>query len=1029
MWIGYAYKLIVKDCVDEFIILEMAQTAKHMRASAIMKLNEAIHQAKRYMNSNQPSTRILNQRVKKIRESEENFIRCHYAFCEKSSIEVESDESLKYLRPKLDEAMDVIDRCSEFVEEKERNDVDAINKDSEAAMKEEEKRRVDSQFQKYLTEVTIEERMAKDLIGKINVLVNEDTPTVPNAMLMKAYVDDLSDVQRKLPPLWRQMIDIDQTDGQRKRLGEEIFLVKTSMQSAMSMAYVYMSRCDEVNQKRRTTADDVTPTSEVRSSHSRAETLSACKVKPEKLKLPSFSGNIRTFAKFKKDFAKIVVPFYTDEFQRAYVMKESCLKGIPKSLVENIDDLSDIWERLENKYGDVIDLVDVVIADINEMQPLKGNDDQKFVELVDKLEKGLQDLEAIDARKELANAYTVKMVEKKLSRRIYMEWLKAEPSIEAGNRFDQLYHFLETERSRVEKLVRRNNDVPKPPPSKDLSSKEKMLKAGSYGANSGNDQKIGVQEENPKEGGTNRRRNNCILHPDAGHFTRKCRTFLGKTTKERADVIKNNKACPFCLSITHQDKECPWKDKWERCNIDKCQKFHSHLLHDAENQGLICSFATCPTEVSNATVEVLDNRTLLQVQSIPTNHGDVVTFFDLGSTISLVSQSYAERNNLRGIPVSYELITVGGDRRHQATYLHEIYLKDREGGEHKVQAFQIEDVCGSLQDCNPSLLAAVFPELSAEDIQRPAGPIELLVGMPHANIHPTRINVAGNLVLYESIFGTGRVLGGTHPLLSSKDNLNSYADVVAHSQVMNTAVLCNVCRCKEHTLDFFSSEDLGVKVPRRCERCKNCKKCTTEIYQLSRIEQQELSVIEDNLVLDPIENRWKASYPYKIDPSVLENNEMQAESLLLKQEKKFQNSKEDQSRYNDQFDDFIQREVFTEVTEEEMKNYKGPVFYVSHHAVHKEESVSTPIRLVINSSLKYRGHSLNDILMKGPNVLNDILGVQLRFRSYQIAVVSDIKKMYHSILTTTVERHLRRVKFRHFDSSKEIKTFGINTVM
>ena len=42
--------------------------------------------------------------------------------------------------------------------------------------------------------------------------------------------------------------------------------------------------------------------------------------------------------------------------------------------------------------------------------------------------------------------------------------------------------------------------------------------------------------------------------------------------------------------------------------------------------------------------------------------------------------------------------------------------------------------------------------------------------------------------------------------------------------------------------------------------------------------------------------------------------------------------------------------------------------YVSHHEVFKEESASTPVRIVLNSSLRFHGLSLNAILMKGPNL-------------------------------------------------------------
>ena len=79
-----------------------------------------------------------------------------------------------------------------------------------------------------------------------------------------------------------------------------------------------------------------------------------------------------------------------------------------------------------------------------------------------------------------------------------------------------------------------------------------------------------------------------------------------------------------------------------------------------------------------------------------------------------------------------------------------------------------------------------------------------------------------------------------------------------------------------------------------------------------------------------------------------------------------------------------------------MEFYSGPSFCI-------EGSTSTPARHVINSSLPYKGCSLNDILMKGPNTLNDLYCVQMRFRSYPVPLVCDIAKMYHSIKMTSME--------------------------
>ena len=81
----------------------------------------------------------------------------------------------------------------------------------------------------------------------------------------------------------------------------------------------------------------------------------------------------------------------------------------------------------------------------------------------------------------------------------------------------------------------------------------------------------------------------------------------------------------------------------------------------------------------------------------------------------------------------------------------------------------------------------------------------------------------------------------------------------------------------------------------------------------------------------------------------------------------------------------------------ELKSYKGPVHYIAHHAVIRPDKKSTPIRIVFNSSSSYQGHRLNDYWLKGPDLLNNLFGVILRFRENEVALSADISKMYHRI--------------------------------
>merc|ERR1712121_362037 len=93
-----------------------------------------------------------------------------------------------------------------------------------------------------------------------------------------------------------------------------------------------------------------------------------------------------------------------------------------------------------------------------------------------------------------------------------------------------------------------------------------------------------------------------------------------------------------------------------------------------------------------------------------------------------------------------------------------------------------------------------------------------------------------------------------------------------------------------------------------------------------------------------------------------------------------------------------------------------------------KDSVTTPVRLVSNSSFPNGSTTLNDLLVKGPNTLYCLFTNLVRFRGYDIALVGDISKAYNSIKTGEVERHVRRYWFR-FTQNEPWKVYGANCVM
>ena len=94
--------------------------------------------------------------------------------------------------------------------------------------------------------------------------------------------------------------------------------------------------------------------------------------------------------------------------------------------------------------------------------------------------------------------------------------------------------------------------------------------------------------------------------------------------------------------------------------------------------------------------------------------------------------------------------------------------------------------------------------------------------MEYATLHSKPICERDGLVVYNSFFGTGKILGGTHKNIVSCDKINCLAQITALTQVCNVRVKRN----SNLGIDFFSAEEFGIKIPPRCNRCKDCKECT-----------------------------------------------------------------------------------------------------------------------------------------------------------------------------------------------------------
>ena len=106
--------------------------------------------------------------------------------------------------------------------------------------------------------------------------------------------------------------------------------------------------------------------------------------------------------------------------------------------------------------------------------------------------------------------------------------------------------------------------------------------------------------------------------------------------------------------------------------------------------------------------------------------------------------------------------------------------------------------------------------------------------------------------------------------------------------------------------------------------------------------------------------------------------------------------------------------------------YKG--YYLPYHAVVRETSITTKTRVVFDASAKTSsGISLNDCLMVGPTIQDDLFSIFTRYRSFLFALTADIEQMYRQIKVYPEDIVYHKIIWRE-NRNEPIKTYDLNRI-
>ena len=169
-------------------------------------------------------------------------------------------------------------------------------------------------------------------------------------------------------------------------------------------------------------------------------------------------------------------------------------------------------------------------------------------------------------------------------------------------------------------------------------------------------------------------------------------------------------------------------------------------------------------------------------------------------------------------------------------------------------------------------------------------------------------------------------------------------------------------------------------------------KCST-VASWSQDDRHAMSILDSTV--KKIDGHYSVGLLWKTEEPDLPNNRSLEEKRLKSLMKKFRKNPNLFKRYSEKMSEYINN--YAEPVSERCALVKK-VNYIPHHCT----SESVKFRVVFDCSARTEGKCLNDQLLHGPDLMNNLVGVLLRFRQYPFVVVGDIKGMFSRVLVCPV---------------------------
>ena len=494
---------------------------------------------------------------------------------------------------------------------------------------------------------------------------------------------------------------------------------------------------------------------------------------------------------------------------------------------------------------------------------------------------------------------------------------------------------------------------------------------------------------------------NTCLFCTKMHKVGVCFQLQSKPYQERLEFYYNNQLCFGCSTPGHRSRECNSK---ESCK--KCHKPHPTVLHNDDwkpRDRRQSDNRNEHTQSEESKEEVAEGQNSTPLHAKVTNMGQevmsmalpvfvsaggeealVYALLDTGSDSSFITKAIADVIKPRGTSENVTVYTLNGDSKKRVNVYSDITIRGYlTSAQTVIDAYEQDHIYCDSKQIPTKDKAKDLAHLHVIADQLPSKldiPIGILIGADYSDIMFPKQSICGapgQTFAIETMFGWTLCGGGK----------------------------------KASTSQIVYKTDTDKEILQLLE--KDFNDMTTD-GQISQEDMKFLQLLHTETKQDQHGN-FILPLPFK-DHAPLPVNRAQAEKRLEQLIKKLRANAEYKREYFKFMNALIVNGHAEEVPSEASDPDSGSVWFIPHFAVTHPKKKK--LRVVFDASAKFKGIALNDILLQGPDMVNSLVGILLRFRKEQIAVCCDIEKMFYNFYVPSEQRDYLRFLWVNEDLSQ-----------